>query len=315
MSRGRLTHRIGSGILGGVTEAGNRDELLALRLSLALTILFTISALAISLVSDSETMSLEAMSGLVDVVVSLLALFVARKLHEPANDRYHFGYAKYEPLMIGLEGTLIATVCLTAIAYAVRDLVHPDPVDAPLLVIGYSMEGFLMSVSFGAYMKRLGKRAASPLVVAEAQLWIIDGWQSLGVCIAFVVAVVLSRTSTAEYSAYVDPVVCIVLALIFMRKPVELLRDSFADLVDANPYSATRNTVEQSARECVERYRLQGLEWVRLRRAGRRLFVLVSFFEPPQQSLEAMDRVRTGVTNDMVRLNPDVDVSVLFRSG
>ena len=309
-----MTHGIGSGILGDVAQASNRDELRALRLSLALTLLFTVGALAIAFVSDSETMTLEAMAGLVDVVVSLLALFVARKIHEPANERYHFGYAKYEPLMIGLEGALIATVCLTAIAYAVKDLVHPDPVDAPLLVIGYSMAGFLLSVSFGVYMKHLGRRAGSPLVLAEAHLWIVDGWLSLGVCLAFVVAVALSGTASAEYSAYVDPVVCIVLSLILLRKPAELLKESFADLVDANPYSETLNTVEQSARECVERYRLRGLEWVRLRKAGRRLFVLVSFFEPPQQSLEAMEHVRTGVTDDMIRRNPNVDVSVLFRS-
>jgi cation diffusion facilitator family transporter len=309
-----LTRQIGSGILRDVTQAANRDELRALRLSLAVTILFTVGALAIALVSDSETMTLEAMAGLVDVVVSLLALFVARKIHEPANERYHFGYAKYEPLMIGLEGALIATICLTAIAYAVKDLVHPDPIDAPLLVIGYSMAGFLLSVSFGACMKHLGRRAGSPLVLAEAQLWIIDGWLSLGVCIAFFLALVLSGTLSDAYSAYVDPVVCIVLSLIFLRKPAELLRESFADLVDANPCSETLNTVEQSARECVERYHLRDLEWVRLRKAGRRLFVLVSFFEPPQQSLEAMERARTGVINDMVRLNPDVDVSVLFRS-
>ena len=72
----------------------------------------------IALVSDSETMTLEAMSGLVDVAVSLLAIFVVGKIQEPANSRYHFGYAKYEPLMIGMEGTLVAAVCLGAIAYS-----------------------------------------------------------------------------------------------------------------------------------------------------------------------------------------------------
>jgi len=83
-------------------------------------------------------MSLEAISGLVDVAVSLLAIFVVRKIQEPANSRYHFGYAKYEPLMIGMEGTLVAAVCLAAIAYFIRDLMHPDPEDEPHLVIIYA---------------------------------------------------------------------------------------------------------------------------------------------------------------------------------
>jgi predicted Co/Zn/Cd cation transporter (cation efflux family) len=73
--------------------------------------------------------------------------------------------------MIGLEGTLVAAVCLTAIVYA-------------------------------AYMKRVGRRAASQLVLAEADLWIVEGWLSLGVCIAFVLALILSRPPTQDYSTY-----------------------------------------------------------------------------------------------------------------
>jgi cation diffusion facilitator family transporter len=298
-----------------VTLTPQQEELRVLRFSSILTVLFTAGAVAVALVSDSETMSLEAMSGVVDVLVSLLAIFVVRKIHEPANSRYHFGYAKYEPLMIGLQGTLVTAVCLTAIAYAVRDLVHPDPVDGPHLVIIYALASFVISVVFGAYMKRVGRRAASNLVVAEADLWIVEGWLALGVCIAFVLALILSRPPTQDYSAYVDPAVCIVLSLILLRKPIGILKESFADLVDANPYAEAANIVEESARVCVERYRLKAVQWVRVRKAGRRVFVLVSFLENPEESLEERARVRQAVDAEMGRLNPDLDVSVLFRSG
>ena len=298
-----------------MTLTAQQDELRVLRFSSILTFLFSLGAIAVALLCDSETMSLEAMSGVVDVVVSLLAIFVARKIQEPANNRYHFGYAKYEPLMIGLEGTLSAAVCLTAIAYAVRDLMHPDPVDDPHLVIIYALASFVISVVFGAYMKRVGRRAASQLVLAEADLWIVEGWLSLGVCIAFVLALILSRPPTQDYSAYVDPAVCIVLSLILLRQPIGILKESFADLVDANPYAETVNIVEESARDCVRRYRLKALQWVRVRKAGRRVFVIVSFLENPEESLEERERVRQAVDAEMGRLNADLDVSVLFRSG
>jgi predicted Co/Zn/Cd cation transporter (cation efflux family) len=105
-----------------LTLTAQQDELRVLRFSSILTFLFALGAVAVALLSDSETMSLQAMSGVADVLVSLLAIFVVRKIHEPANSRYHFGYAKYEPLMVGLEGTLVAAVCLTAIASAVTPL-------------------------------------------------------------------------------------------------------------------------------------------------------------------------------------------------
>jgi hypothetical protein len=40
---------------------------------------------------------------------------------------------------------------------------------------------------------------------------------------------------------------------------------------------------------------------------------MVSFFEEPTESLQDMDKVREAVTEEVVRLNPDVDIVVAFR--
>ena len=45
------------------------------------------------------------------------------------------------------------------------------------------------------------------------------------------------------------------------------------------------------------------------------MFVIVSFLENPEESPEERDRVRQAVDADMLRLNPDLDISVLFRLG
>ena len=297
-----------------MTGVAESQEILALRLSLALTVLFACGAVAIALFSDSETMTLEALTAGIDIVVAFLAIFVARKVHAPANKRYQFGYAKYEPLMTTVEGVLLAGACVGAIVYSVRDLIHPDPVEDPYLIVLYSGASFLVSVLFGIWMKGVGKRIGSPLAQAEAELWIVDGWLALAVCAAFVGSMIVGRIGTAQASSYVDPVVCIVLSLICLRKPYEILRDSVADLVDANPYADTVNAVEESARALADRFHLVGLEWVRVRKAGRRVFVMVSFFEDPDESLEDMDIARQAVIDEMMSLHPNVDVVVLFRS-
>jgi len=297
-----------------VSRSNQSQELLALRLSLILTILFGGAAVAIALLSDSETMTLEGITACIDIVVCVLAIFVARKVHEPANKRYQFGYAKYEPLMTTVEGVLLAGACVGAIVYSVRDLIHPDPVESAYVIVLYQAASFLLSVIFGSWMKRVGGRSGSPLVRAEAELWIVDGWLALGVTAAFVASIALGRIGSEEASAYVDPAVCIVLSVIFLRKPYEILRDSVSDLVDANPYADTVNAVEESARALSERFHLEGVEWVRVRKAGRRVFVMVSFFEDPAESLEEMDIARQAVTQEMASLHPDVEVAVLFRS-
>jgi predicted Co/Zn/Cd cation transporter (cation efflux family) len=104
--------------LTGSTQA---EEIRALHLSLALTVLFACGAVVVALFSDSETMTVEAITAGIDIAVALLAIFVARKLQEPANERYHFGYAKYEPLDIARQ----------AVAEGMM-LLHPD-VDVAVL--------------------------------------------------------------------------------------------------------------------------------------------------------------------------------------
>lgn len=286
-----------------------------MRLSALLTGLFAASALIIALLADSETMTLEAMSGLVDVVVSVLGVFVVRKVRAPANPRYHFGYAKFEPLMTTVEGLLLTAVCAASIASAARDLVHPDPVADTRLIVAYTLACFVLSVAFGNYMRRVGRRTGSPLVRVGAELWIVEGWLTLGVFAAFAVSLVLGRWGSADYTRYVDPVVCILLSVILLRKPWDILRESLADLLDANPYSERDNAVEASARACGERFGLRGVEWVRVRKAGRRIFALVSFFDDPGTPLRETEARRGAVTEEMVRQNPDLDVCVLFRVG
>ena len=298
-----------------MSETSAQSEVGALRLSSILTVLFAIGAVIIALISDSETMTLEAMSGVVDVLISVLCIFVIRKVHQPADRHYHFGYAKYEPLMTSVEGILVTAVCASAAGYAIRDLLHPDPVEDTRLVIVYSLISFLISVIFGLWMKRIGRRTGSQLVQAEAELWIVEGWLALGVFVAFVISEILVRLGSAHASAYVDPTVCIILSVILLRKPYDILKDSLSDLVDANPYAETVNAVEESARACVERFHLKGLEWVRVRKAGRRVFVLVSFLLDPDRSAQEMDNVRQAMTEDLARLNPDLDVGVLFKTG
>jgi len=295
-------------------ETRAQSELGALRLSSILTIVFAFGAVTIALFSDSETMTLEAMSGVVDVVISFLCIFVIRKVHQPADRHYHFGYAKYEPLMTTVEGILVTAVCASAAGYAIRDLFHPDPVENPRLVIVYSLFSFLVSVVFGAWMKRVGRRTTSQLVQAEAELWIVEGWLALGVFAAFAISEIMARWGSVHASAYVDPIVCIILSIILLRKPYDILKESLADLVDANPYAETVNAVEESARACVERFHLKGLEWVRVRKAGRRIFVLVSFFLDPDRPAQEMDNVRRAMTEELARLNPDLDVGVLFKT-
>jgi cation diffusion facilitator family transporter len=293
------------------TADAERRELLALKWSSGLTTGFALTAAVLTIFSDSETMAFEGLSGMVDVVVSLLAIFVVRRVLQPPDVRYPFGYAKYEPLMTALNGVMLGTVCVASFLSAVQDIAQPDPVEGVWVVKGYSLESFVTSVAFGTWMKRVGAQSGSQLLPAEADLWVVEGWMAFGVFAAFAAAVALDRLYPFPYTAYVDPGVTLILSAVFIYKPLQILKECWVDLVDANPYHGTTSDVEAAAAAGVEPYRLQ-IEWLKARRAGRKTFVLVSVRADRQRPLHELETVRSAITAGVTRAEPQADVQVLF---
>ena len=169
-------------------------------------ILFAAGAFLVAMYSDSETMSLEAMSAIVDIVVAGLAVFVARKVKAPANRRFQFGYAKYEPLMTTVEGILVAGVCTAARSSTpCATSCIPIPSRTPTSWSSTRPPASPISVAFGTLDALGGPARGIAPRQTEAELWIVEGWLALGVCAAFVVGIVLGRMGMTQASAYVDP--------------------------------------------------------------------------------------------------------------
>ncbi len=292
-------------------KAGDGLELLVLKISTVLTIIYGIVGVSIAIVCDSMTLMLDGLYGVADIVVSFLAIAVVRKVHLPPNEKYHFGYAKYEPFMTAVDGILIITICSATVFSSIQDIIHPEPMDNVRLAVIYSFISFFICIGFGIYMKQVGKRCRSTILPADAQLWIIEGVISLGVFVAFGLAEYISTTHWKRYADYVDPAMCIMLAVFLLAKPVSIIRDSFYDLVDASPLKL-RDEIKHIAQLCAEEYHLKGVKSVKVRKAGRQLFVNVHFLADKSLPLLNTEVVKQCVIERVMKAYPEVDVTVLF---
>jgi len=295
-----------------VDKAGDGRELFVLRISTILTIAYGVVGVTIAVICDSMTLMLDGLYGVADIVVSFLAIAVVRKIHLPPNEKYHFGYAKYEPFMTAVDGILIITICVATVFSSIQDIMHPDPMHNIHLAVIYSFVSFFICIGFGIYMKQAGKRCRSTILPADAQLWIIEGVISLGVFVAFGVSEYVSRTCWKGYADYVDPVMCIILAIFLLAKPSSIIRDSFYDLVDASPYTKLKDEIVRIAHTCAEEHRLKGIKSVKLRKAGRQLFVIVHFLADKALPLDHTEGIKRYVIERIVSAYPEVDVTVHF---
>ena len=257
------------------------------------------------------TLMLDGLYGIADIAVALLAIAVVRKIHLPPNEKYNFGYAKYEPFMTAVDAILIITICAATIGASIQDIIHPDPMDNIHLVVIYALIGFFVSMSFGIYMKRVGRRCNSKILLADCQLWIIEGVISLGVFVAFGLSAYISSTHWKGYSAYVDPITCIILATCLVIKPIIIIRESFYDLVDASPMEL-KDKIVSIASVCAVEHQLKGVKSVKIRNAGRQLFVIVHFLADKSLMLDSTETVEQKIVAKVLEAHPEVDVTVHF---
>ncbi|MFA6601058.1 MAG: cation diffusion facilitator family transporter [Candidatus Omnitrophota bacterium] len=288
-------------------------ELEILRFATGLTIAYAVVGVIIAILCDSITLMLDGLYGVADVVVSLISIFVVRKIHEPPNSKYHYGYAKYEPFMTAVDGILIITICAGTILSSIQDFVNPEPMANVSLAVIYSFASFFICCGFGLFVKANARKCSSELLCAEADLWMIEGWISLGVFVAFAISDFMTKTYWRHYSNLIDPLLSLLFSVALLARPLSLLKDSFLDLVDANPGKEIETEVRHLAGAYEEKFRLPGIDFVKLRKAGRRLFIALEFRVRPDMQQSEIQAVMDGLRGDLCRYKPEADVFVSFR--
>lgn len=290
----------------------SNKEVRVLTISLWLTIAYAAVGVLIAVICDSQTLMLDGLYGAADVIISLLAIFVTKKINEPPNERYHFGYAKYEPLMTGVEGTLIMTICAGSIVASVQDIIHDDPIKNVHALLWYSFASIFICIGFGLYMKAVGRKLKSKILTVDSKLWIIEGILSAAVFAAFGAGVVFPESVFGRFENYVDPILCIMISLFLLREPVTILKDSVMDLVDAAPGRKLDAKIKNFAEDSAKKYGLPGVDRMKIRQAGRKVFAYVVFKADKNASLGSLDVIRNNMNKDMRDIDDRIELVVLF---
>lgn len=289
-----------------------KKELLLLNVAFYLTVVYAVIGIFVAIVCDSETLMLDALYGAIDVVVSLFAIFVVRKIYEPPNAKYHYGYAKYEPFMTAVDGILIGTICVASIGSSLQDIVNHDPVNNLSLVVWYSFVSVFICIGFGLWMRRCGKKWGSQILTTDSQLWIMEGVISFCVFAAFGLGLIMKGTRWTTYTDYVDPIMCIAISLVFLIKPLGILKNSFYDLVDASPDMEMNQRIITKAKACCLKYDLPGEGWLKTRWAGRRVFVTLHLIAKAGQDIKLLESIRGQIVEEMLREEPEMDLCLVF---
>jgi cation diffusion facilitator family transporter len=274
-------------------------------------IIFLIS-LIVGMMVDSVTLLLDAGTGFVILFMAIFVKGILKKIANPPDQHYNFGYEKYESLTVALQNVAIIFTCLIGIVFAIQDIVHPEDIlryDLPVAATGLIT---LLSLGLMAYLASVARRRGSSMLGTAALHWGVDASMSLGMFAGFFIGLILVKAGYKELSIYVDPVMAIVLAVLVMRLPIKAFSGNVRELLDGVPSREIHEKITKVAEKHKKGF--SGIHRMRVRKAGRRTFLDIGFRVEGDRSLAEVQRLAENFERELTQELPGCDVVVYFKN-
>lgn len=262
----------------------------AAKLSVISNTALVIGKLSIGVAIGSVGVISEGIHSSLDLLAAIIAFFAVRQASHPADAKHRYGHGKIENLSGTLEAVLILIAAFWIVLEAIQKLLHPHPVEA----VGWGVA--IMSVSsvvnffISRHLMRVGIETDSIALRADAMHLRTDVLTSLGV-MAGLFGIYLTGWQ------WLDPVAAIMVAALIVHAAWELLRESFAPLLDASLPEEEEGKIIDS----IERYREHFLDFhdLRTRKAGSERHIdfhmTVCKYDTIEKAHELADKIEADI--------------------
>ena len=294
------------------TRTAEQSQILAVHISIFFAVLLFLISLVVGILSDSVVLLLDASAGLVTILVAFFMRKIIKTLNKPADSAFHFGYGKYEPLTVTLQGAMIILSCIIAGKFAIQDIIHPEHLaryDLPAIT---SIFLCIMSLAMFLYLKKVSKSTRSSMLKMASLHWFIDSSMSLGMFIGFGFGALMLKLGLTHIAPYVDPVMTLILIAFFIKSPVEAIMHNGVELLDMVPPKEDMKKITQITEK--HKARSFGIHRIRARKAGQKLFIDICFLVEGNTPVKKAEELAKDFEKDITSHFPNSDVVVYFKS-
>lgn len=175
--------------------------------------------------TNSTAILSDASESIVHIAAVAFASFSLRISLKPADDDHQFGHAKVAFFSAAFEGLMILLAALYIYWISIDKIVNGVKIEqltSGTLLITIAT---IVSGALGFYLKYIGKKHNSIILVANGRHILTDSWTSLGVVFALLM---VSWTSWV----YWDPIIAMVVATNILYSGTDLVKKSFIGLMD-----------------------------------------------------------------------------------
>ena len=273
-----------------------KTEKRILNLSLFGSIAFLLAEIIFAIYTGSKAVLMDCVYDIADLIMIGPFMVLVPLLYKPTTEKRPYGFSQVESLFVLIKYCILLGVDVVLVINCVKTILSGgNEVDASMLAI------FELAVSAGCVimylvLSRFQRKYSSPSIKAELFIWKLDAFSTLGVGCAFLLNLLLMRTSLAFICPYVDPGIAIILAVILIKEPLEMIFDSLRSLVLFAPDEEIKEKIFDICEEILNREGCQ-LTYLDLIKTGRKVWAEL-YFLPTGNSIDLsrMQEVHREIT-------------------
>ena len=293
-----------------------------LRLSIIAAVFQAALGITFGLLATSESIIFDGFYCLVDAVMTMFALLIARLIAASAEggehnrklvDRFTMGFWHLEPMVLGLNSTLLVGAAVYALINSVKSLMEGGHLIALDYAIVYALISLAAAAAMAVYTTIANRRINSALVALDAKAWWITVAMTCALLTAFVFGSAVEGTKLNWVTPYIDPLVLIVVCIAVIPVPLQVIRRALQDILLVTP-SDLKQHVDQVAQAAVQRHGFDSFR-AYVARVGRGRQIELFFIVPtqwPAKRLEEWDAIRNEVGEALGEESTDRWLTIVF---
>ena len=274
----------------------NRGEQKLLKQSTVLMFAVAIAGIVTGFISGSESIMFDGFFSLIATFIKVLMLITAQLIAKESNQRFQFGFWHLEPMVLLIEGSFLLLIAIYAFLNGVFGIINGGRDIELGLVIVYAAVFTVVEFAYYFWVKRKNRKLKSTLIQFDNVSWLVDAMLSVGLLISFLTALALTHQGYAQWAAYVDPAILIVLALSMLAPAFKILKPALRDVLGIAP-----DALDDKVREALEiasaRHGFEGYKTY-VQKHGRARFIEIHIVLPsgyPLTSVKTLDALREEI--------------------
>lgn len=237
---------------------------------------FVIVELIYAIYSHSQSTLMDALYDASELVFIILLLFLTPLFHRPISEKHPYGFFQVESFFILIKNIMMTSVTVSVLTSVIEKLLSGgNSIDKGQVSLFQLMLG-LASLIILLIMKWMSRKISSPTVKAEILGWKLDVAYSIGMSLAFFIAVQLQNTSLGFLSPYFDQIIAIVVMIFMIPETIKMLVSTFRELFLFSPEQKTVDRIKEISGEILENYSFTPV-FYDISRTGRKMWVSIYF--------------------------------------